>query len=75
MAIQLLVLNGNFFFLTTKYYDYSVSNDGMEEKHGDDYEKDYLERETVQFIKNSTSHPLCILVRHNITTNLTTRTL
>lgn len=42
----------------SKFYHYSVSNDGVEEKHGDDYEKDYftdvIKREAVQFIKNMT---------------------
>ncbi|XP_065919908.1 N-acetylglucosamine-6-sulfatase-like [Dysidea avara] len=42
----------------SKFYHYSVSNDGVEEKHGNDYEKDYftdvIKREAVQFIKNST---------------------
>ena len=44
--------------LCSRFYQYSVSNDGVEEKHGDDYEKDYftdvIKREAVQFIKDST---------------------
>lgn len=43
----------------SKYYDYSVSNDGVREKHGDNYENDYftdvIKREAVQFIKNATT--------------------
>ena len=42
----------------SRFYDYSVSNDGKRENHGDDYEKDYftdvIKREAVQFIKDST---------------------
>ena len=45
-------------FCYSKFYNYSVSNDGVEEKHGDDYEKDYftdvIKREAVKFIKDST---------------------
>jgi N-acetylglucosamine-6-sulfatase len=40
----------------SKYYDYSVSNDGVEEKHGNDYEKDYftdvIKREAIAFMEN-----------------------
>lgn len=42
----------------SKFYDYSVSNDGVKEKHGTNYEKDYftdvIKREAVQFIMNVT---------------------
>ena len=42
----------------SKFYHYSVSNDGVRETHGDNYEKDYftdvIKREAVQFIKNAT---------------------
>ena len=42
----------------SKFYHYSVSNDGVKETHGDDYEKDYftdvIKREAVQFIKDAT---------------------
>ena len=45
----------------SKFYDYSVSNDGVEEKHGSDYATDYftdvVKREAVQFIKNHSSVP------------------
>ena len=43
------------------YYDYSISNDGVEEKHGSNYSTDYLtdlvKREAVQFIKDYSSIP------------------
>ncbi|XP_064385928.1 N-acetylglucosamine-6-sulfatase-like [Halichondria panicea] len=45
----------------SKYYDYSVSNNGVLEKHGHSYEKDYftdlVRNHSVQFIKASTDSP------------------
>ncbi|XP_065198698.1 N-acetylglucosamine-6-sulfatase-like [Sycon ciliatum] len=43
----------------SRFYDYSVSNNGVLEKHGTDYEKDYftdvIKRNAVSFIKNATT--------------------
>ena len=52
----------NDFFSFSKYYNYSVSNDGVEEMHGGDYATDYftdvVKREAVHFIKNHSDAPL-----------------
>ncbi len=51
----------NFIHTCSKYYDYSVSNNGVLEKHGHSYEKDYftdlVRNHSVQFIKASAGSP------------------
>ena len=46
-----------FYVYYSKFYEYSVSNQGVEEKHGSNYTKDYftdrVRDQAVQFIKDS----------------------
>jgi N-acetylglucosamine-6-sulfatase len=44
----------------SKYYNYSVSNNGIEEKHGSDYHQDYftdrIANRSLEFLANVTAH-------------------
>ena len=54
--------------LHSRYYNYAVSNDGVAEKHGDDYEKDYftdvIREQAVDFInqRSKTGKPFFMYI-------------
>ena len=52
--------------LFSKYYNYSVSNQGIEESHGDNYALDYftdvIKTEAVKFIENKAGSPMFMYI-------------
>ena len=59
-------LINSLYFPFSKYYNYSVSNQGIKERHGDNYTLDYftdvIKTEAVRFIEETSDSPMFMYI-------------